>query len=140
MEGLKHLYPFCSNEYLMKIHFLAFRSSFDLFSSRTYTYVMQPNTLRCETSGFLTYEFFFGCHAMNCCGYSIHDIDCNCYRFSLKVIWQILFIQHSTCYFWNMHVFPFSNSILLWGIWRTPTLLERLKCKSKSGNNKRKKS
>jgi hypothetical protein len=35
----------------MKIHFLAFGSSFDLFSSGTCTYAMQPNTLRCETSG-----------------------------------------------------------------------------------------
>jgi hypothetical protein len=34
----------------MKIHFLVFGSSFDLFSSRTCTYVMQPNILRCETS------------------------------------------------------------------------------------------
>jgi hypothetical protein len=29
----------------MKIHFLAFGSSFDLFSSGTCTYTMQPNTL-----------------------------------------------------------------------------------------------
>ncbi len=31
MEGLKHLYPFCSKEYPMKIHLLTFGSSFDLF-------------------------------------------------------------------------------------------------------------
>jgi len=33
MEGLEHLYPFCSKEYPMKMQFLAFGSSFDLFSS-----------------------------------------------------------------------------------------------------------
>ncbi len=31
LEGLKHLYPFCSKEYPMKIHFSAFGSNFDLF-------------------------------------------------------------------------------------------------------------
>jgi hypothetical protein len=41
----------------MKIHFSAFGSSFDLFSSGTCTYVMQPNTLKCETSGFLPVNF-----------------------------------------------------------------------------------
>ncbi len=35
MEGLKHLYIFCSKEYPMKIHFSTFGSSFDLFSLRT---------------------------------------------------------------------------------------------------------
>ncbi len=57
MERLKHLYPFCFKDYLMKIHFLAFGFSFDLFSSGTCTYVMQPNTMRCETSGFLHVNF-----------------------------------------------------------------------------------
>ncbi len=57
VEGLKHLYPFCSKEYLMKINFSAFGSSFDLFSSRTCTYAMQPNILRCETSCFLLMNF-----------------------------------------------------------------------------------
>jgi hypothetical protein len=57
------------------------------------------------------------CHAMNYCyGCSIHDINCNCYHFSLKVIWQILLIQHGMCYFCNVPIFPFNNSILLWGI------------------------
>jgi len=60
VEGLKHLYPFCYNEYPMKIHFIAFGSSFDLFSSGTCTYVMQPNTLRCETLGFLPVYFSSG--------------------------------------------------------------------------------
>ncbi len=55
--GLKNLYPFYSKEYPMKIHFSAFGSSFDLFSSGTCTYAMQPNTLRCETSGFLPVNF-----------------------------------------------------------------------------------
>jgi hypothetical protein len=32
VEGLKHLYPFCYKEYSMKIHFITFGSSFDLFS------------------------------------------------------------------------------------------------------------
>jgi hypothetical protein len=41
----------------MKIHFSAFGSSFDLFSSGTCMYAMQPNTLRCETSGFLPVNF-----------------------------------------------------------------------------------
>jgi len=40
MEELKHVYPFFSKEHPMKIHFLAFESNFDLFSSRTCTYVM----------------------------------------------------------------------------------------------------
>jgi hypothetical protein len=72
VEELKHLYPFCSKEYPMKIHYSAFGSSFDFFSSGTCTYAMQPNTLRCETSG------FFGCHAMNYCyGCLIHDIGYN---------------------------------------------------------------
>ncbi len=94
MERLKHLYPFCSKEYPMKIHFSTFGSSFDIFSSGTCTYAMQPNTLKWETFS------FFRCHAMNChCGCSIHDVDYSCYRFSPKVIWQILFIQHGTCYF-----------------------------------------
>jgi len=57
VEGLKHLYPFYFEEYPMKIHFLAFGSSFDLFSLRTCMYAMQPNTLRCETSGFLLVNF-----------------------------------------------------------------------------------
>ncbi len=57
MEGLKHLYPFCSKEYLMKIHISTFGSSFDLFSLRTCTYEMQLNTMRCETSGFLFVNF-----------------------------------------------------------------------------------
>jgi hypothetical protein len=88
----------------MKVHFLAFGSSFDIFSSGTCTYAMQPNTLRCETC--LTCEFFFRCHAMNCCcGCLIHDIHCSCYCFSPKVIWQILLIQHGTCYFYNVPVF-----------------------------------
>jgi hypothetical protein len=76
---------------------------------------MQPNTLRCEASGFLPVNF--SSDAMNCrCGCSIHDVNCSCYRFCPKVIWQILLIQHGTCYFCNVPVFPFSNSILLWGI------------------------
>jgi hypothetical protein len=101
----------------MKIHFALFGSSFDFFSSGTCKYAMQPNTLRCETFGFLLVNFFFGCHATNCrCGCLIHDIDYNCYLFSLEVIWQILLIQHGMCYFCNVHVFPFSNSILMWGI------------------------
>ncbi len=57
MEGLKHLYHFCSKEYPMKIHLSAFGSSFDLFSSGTCTYAMQPNTLRWETFGFLPMNF-----------------------------------------------------------------------------------
>jgi len=44
----------------MKIHFSAFGSSFDLFSSRTCTYVMELNTLRCETFGFLLVNFSSG--------------------------------------------------------------------------------
>jgi hypothetical protein len=32
--GLKHLYPFCSKEYPMKIHFSTFGSSFDVFFIR----------------------------------------------------------------------------------------------------------
>ncbi len=60
VEGLKRLYPFCFKEYQMKIHFIAFGSSFDLFSSRTCTYAMQPNTLRCETFDFLPVNFSSG--------------------------------------------------------------------------------
>ncbi len=60
VEGLKHLYPFCYKKYPMKIHFSAFGSSFDIFSSRTCTYAMQPNTLRCETSSFLFVNFSSG--------------------------------------------------------------------------------
>jgi len=60
VEGLKHLYHFSFYEYPMKIHFLAFGSSFDLFSSRICTYAMQPNTLRCETLGFLHVNFSSG--------------------------------------------------------------------------------
>jgi hypothetical protein len=95
MERLKHLYHFCSKAYSMKIHFLAFGFSFDLFLSRTCTYAMQLN-----------YQ----------CGCSIHDINYSYYCFSPKVIWKILLIQHGTWYFYNVHVFPFNNSILLWGI------------------------
>ncbi len=60
VEGLKHLYLFCSKEYPMKMHLSAFGSSFDFFSSRTCTYAMQPNILRCETSGFLHVNFSSG--------------------------------------------------------------------------------
>ncbi len=60
MEGLKHLYPFYSKEYPMKIHFSTFGFSFDLFSSETCTYAMQPNTLKCETFGFLPVNFSSG--------------------------------------------------------------------------------
>jgi len=60
MEGLKYLYPFCYEEYPMKIHLSAFGSSFDLFSWGTCTYAMQPNTLRCETSSFLLVNFSLG--------------------------------------------------------------------------------
>jgi hypothetical protein len=41
----------------MKIHFLVFGFSFDLFLLRTCTYAMQPNTLKCETLGFLFVNF-----------------------------------------------------------------------------------
>jgi hypothetical protein len=58
MEGLKRLYPFCSKEYPMKIHFLAFGFNFDLFSLGTCMYAMQLNTMRCETFGFLPVNFF----------------------------------------------------------------------------------
>ncbi len=51
---------FLSEEYLVKIHFSAFGSNFYLFLSRTCTYVMQPNTLKCETSGFLLVNFSLG--------------------------------------------------------------------------------
>ncbi len=57
MEGLKHLYPFCFKEYPMKIQFSAFGSTFDILSSGTCTYAMQPNTLRCKTYGFLPVNF-----------------------------------------------------------------------------------
>ncbi len=57
VEGLKHIYPFCSKEYPMNIHFSTFGSNFDLFSLRTCMYVMQPNTMRCETSGFFLVNF-----------------------------------------------------------------------------------
>ncbi len=57
VEGLKHLYPFCSKKYLMKVHFSIFGSSFDLFSSGTCTYVMQPNISRCEDFGFFLVNF-----------------------------------------------------------------------------------
>ncbi len=60
VEGLTHLYPFCFQEYPMKIHFSTFGSSFDLFSLGTCTYAMQPNTLRCETSGLLSVNFSSG--------------------------------------------------------------------------------
>jgi hypothetical protein len=70
-----------------------------------------------QTSSLMNPNFWLKFFAMNCCcGCSIHDIDYNCYRFNPKVIWQILLIQHCTCYFYNVHVFPFSNFILLWGI------------------------
>ncbi len=99
----------------MKIHFSTFGSSFGIFSSGTCTYVTKH--FEVWDIWFLVCEFFFGCHAINCCcGCSIHDIDYSCYHFTPKVISQILLIQHGTCYFCNVHVFPFSNSILLWGI------------------------
>jgi hypothetical protein len=60
VEGLKHLYLFWSKEYLMKIHFSVFGFSFDFFSSRTCTYAMQPNILKCETFGFLHVNFSLG--------------------------------------------------------------------------------
>jgi len=44
----------------MKIHFSTFGSSFNLFLLGTSTYVMQPNTLRCETFGFLLVNFSSG--------------------------------------------------------------------------------
>jgi hypothetical protein len=57
---------------------------------------------------------------MNChCGCSVHDIDCNCYRFSPKVIWKILFIQHGTCYFFNVPNLLFSKSIVATPLWRS---------------------
>ncbi len=60
VEGLKHLYPLCFKEYLMKIHFSAFGSSFDIFSLGTCTYAIQPNTMKCETFGFLPVNFSSG--------------------------------------------------------------------------------
>ncbi len=60
VERLKHLYPFCSKKYPMKIHFSAFRSSFDLFSSGICMYAMQPNILKWETSSFLPVNFSLG--------------------------------------------------------------------------------
>jgi hypothetical protein len=60
VEGLKRLYPFCYEEYPMKIHFSAFGSNFDHLSSGTCMYVMQPNTLKCETSGYLHVNFSLG--------------------------------------------------------------------------------
>jgi len=53
VEGSKHLYPFCFEDYPMKIHFSTFGSSFDIFLLGKCTYAMQPNIQRCETSGFL---------------------------------------------------------------------------------------
>jgi hypothetical protein len=44
----------------MKIHFSAFGSSFDLFSSGTCTYAMQPNSLKCKTSRFFHVNFSSG--------------------------------------------------------------------------------
>jgi hypothetical protein len=103
MEGLKHLCPFYSKEYLMKIHFLVFGSSFDILSSNMHIYNATKHS-KVWDIWFLGYEFFFRCHAMNCrCGCSIHDINCNCYCFCPKLIWKILFIQHGTCYFCNVH-------------------------------------
>ncbi len=52
VEGLEHLYLFCFEKYPMKIHFSTFGFGFDLFLLGTCTYAMQPNTMRCETSGF----------------------------------------------------------------------------------------
>ncbi len=60
VEGLKHLYHFCSKEYLMKIYFSAFAFSFDFFSLGTCMYAVQPNTLRCETFGLLPVNFSSG--------------------------------------------------------------------------------
>jgi hypothetical protein len=40
VEGLKHLYFFCSKEYLMKIHFSTFGFSFNLFSLGKCMYAM----------------------------------------------------------------------------------------------------
>ncbi len=40
VEGLKHLYPFCSEDYPMKIHFSTFGSNFDLFLLGTCTSTM----------------------------------------------------------------------------------------------------
>ncbi len=66
---------------------------------------------------FFACEFLFKCYAMNyCCGCSTHDIDYGCYCFSPKVIWQILLIQHGMCYFYDVPIFPFKNSIMLWGV------------------------
>jgi hypothetical protein len=44
----------------MKIHLLAFGSSFDIFSSGTCNYAMQANTLKWETSGFLPINYSLG--------------------------------------------------------------------------------
>jgi hypothetical protein len=51
--GSQILHPFIPSLYLMKIHLNAFLSSLFLFSLGTFTNASQPNTLRCETEGFL---------------------------------------------------------------------------------------
>ncbi len=65
VEGLKHLYLFYFKKYPMKIHLSIFGSSFDFFLLITCMYVMQPNTLRCETFGFFLVNFLWvSCHEL----------------------------------------------------------------------------
>ena len=52
VEGLKHLYPFCSSEYPMSMHFSDLRSSFYRRSSKICTYAIEPNILTWDRSGF----------------------------------------------------------------------------------------
>ena len=70
IERLKHLYPFCSNEYPMRMHFSAFGSRVCRFSFGTWTYAMLPNTGRCVKVGyFLAYTL---CGVSSCAPIIVH--------------------------------------------------------------------
>ena len=53
VEGLKHLYPFCSSEYPARIHFFDLGFSFCCFSLGLCTYAIEPNILTWDRSGSL---------------------------------------------------------------------------------------
>ncbi len=111
MEGLKHLYPFYSKEYPMKIHFSVFGFNFYLFSSRTCMYAMQPTLWGVKHLVFCLWIcFWVSCHEL-----SLWVFD-SWYRLQLLPLqpksnlanfshstWHVLFMQCACSSFQQLH-------------------------------------
>ena len=60
VEGLKHVYPFCSSEYPIRIHFSNLGSSFCRFSLGICMNAIEPNILTWDKFGFFPWSFSWG--------------------------------------------------------------------------------